>query len=140
MMLSLVLLHPLKSGKQRYAIQLQLRSKFTKPHTNKDELIDQTIDLAARLLFIIDFGDLLYGFSGNERLQWETGPIEECVASHFGQLPSLGHEGVKFGRPFNASSLVRVAGLELVPTSNLLDHLRLIDDDTKLNIFFRVSF
>ncbi|KAF9700098.1 hypothetical protein EKO04_002008 [Ascochyta lentis] len=130
----------LKADQLREQIRKVLHVKFTKPHHSEIQLVDRSIDLAATLLLMTDVGSIQYGFSGRQRLHWREGTLRECVASGFTPSTSLDHKGIKLQRLFNASSLVRIAGLELVPTTNLLDHLRLTDDDTKLQIFHHASF
>lgn len=41
---------------------------------------------------------------------------------------------------FTARNLERVAGIRVIWTSNLADHLHLEDDDTSVRIFYHVSF
>lgn len=129
-----------KEGLPRDTIRQRLRLKLTKTHHNEDELVDRAIDLAASLLLMIDFGSIEYGFSGRQQLEWSTEPLKDCVSSYFESTSVLGHEGVKLQRVFNALNLDRIAGVEIVPTTNLLDHLRLTDDDTKLYVFHHASF
>ncbi|CAO2655365.1 Nn.00g104290.m01.CDS01 [Neocucurbitaria sp. VM-36] len=129
----------LKRGESRETIQLDLRKKLTKTHDNEDELVDRSIDLAAGLWLMVDFGNTPYGFCGRRQLQWSGQSFKDCVASGFDSTPWLGHKGVKLQRVFNALNLDRIAGVEILPTSNLLDHLRLIDDDTKLYVFHHAS-
>ena len=42
---------------------------------------------------------------------------------------------VKLERLFNARTIERIAGIKITWTSNLADHLRLLDDDTGVVIF-----
>jgi hypothetical protein len=130
----------LRIGQPRNQIQQSLRSKLKKSHENEDELIDSSIDLAARLWLMIDFGNMQYGFSGRRQLQWKSEPLKNRLHSCFSSPPSFGDKGVKLPRVFNALNLERIAGVEILPTPNLLDHLRLTDDDTKLYIFHHASF
>jgi hypothetical protein len=132
--------HAFQSDTSRKATREVLRPRFSRPHVNELELIDRSIDLAARLLLMMDFGEIQHGFSGRARLHWVDGTLRQCLSSHFALGPSLGHEGIRLQRTFNAHSLIRIAGLELIPTTNLLDHLRLIHDDRKLYIFHHASF
>jgi hypothetical protein len=130
----------LRDGQNREEIREVLRRRFTKQHNNEDELLDNSIDLAASLLLMVDFTDFNYGVSGRSRLCWDIGSLQDRVALHFATLPALGHEGTKLPRIFNALNLDRVAGVHVVPTSNLLDHLRLTHDDTRLLVFHYASF
>ncbi|ORY17108.1 hypothetical protein BCR34DRAFT_622064 [Clohesyomyces aquaticus] len=130
----------LKNDTPRGEIRQSLRSKLSKTHQNEDELLGSSIDLAARLLLMIDFGNLQYGFSGRRQLCWDQGCLRDNLESYFCTPPALGHERVKLERVFNARNLGRIAGVEIVPTNNLVDHLRLTDDDTKVYIFNHASF
>ena len=129
----------LERGESRENIQMDLRKKLTKTHDNEDELVDRSIDLAAGLWLMVDFGNTQYGFCGRRQLQWSGQSFKDCLASGFDSTPWLGHKGVKLQRVFNAMNLDRIAGVEILPTSNLLDHLRLTDDDTKLYVFHHAS-
>ncbi|OAL46503.1 hypothetical protein IQ07DRAFT_658698 [Pyrenochaeta sp. DS3sAY3a] len=128
----------LKAGDTREKIQQELRLKLKRSHDNEDELIDRSIDLAASLWLMIDFGNIQYGFCGRQ-LQWSGGHLDSCVNQELNTHPSLGHEGVKLQRIFNALNLDRIVGVKILPTANLLDHLRLTDDDTKLYVFHYAS-
>lgn len=130
----------LKSGHLQHETQEILRKKLTKIHDNELQLIDNTIYLSASLLLMIDFGQIEYGFSGRRKLEWTSGTLQACVSLGFDRTPSLEHKGIKLERAFNAQSLFRFAGLEMVPTTNLLDHLRLTHDDTRLHVFHHASF
>ncbi|KAH7370959.1 hypothetical protein BKA66DRAFT_444370 [Pyrenochaeta sp. MPI-SDFR-AT-0127] len=130
----------LKQGQLREDIQKDLRAKLTKSHDNENELIDRCIDLSACLWLMIDFGNIQYGFSGRRQLQWGNDSLADCIASSFDSVPSLGSKGVKLQRVFNARNLYEIAGVEILPTTNLLDHLRLTDDDTKLYVFHHATF
>lgn len=128
----------LKAGNAREQIRQELRLKLKSPHVNEDELADRSIDLAASLWLMIDFGNLQYGFCGRQ-LQWSAGSLEGSVRQEFDKTPSLGHQGVKLQRIEYALNLDRIAGVKILPTANLLDHLRLTDDDTKLYVFHHAS-
>ncbi|KAF1933337.1 uncharacterized protein M421DRAFT_415674 [Didymella exigua CBS 183.55] len=126
--------------KSREDIRQRLRLKLTKSHDNEDELINRAIDLAATLLLMVDCTNVEYGFNGHHQLEWEEGSLNDCVRLYLDSKPALGHEGVKLPRIFNAKNLECIAGIEVLPTSNLLDHLRLTDDDTKLHVFHHMSY
>ncbi|EQL00722.1 FAD-binding, type 2 [Ophiocordyceps sinensis CO18] len=53
-------------------------------------------------------------------------------------LETYGNKGLE--RVLNAPGLVLVANLDIIWTDNLLDHLRLTDDDRRVHIFHHVSF
>jgi len=130
----------LKDDTPHDEIRKSLRSKLSRIHQNEDELLGNSIGLAARLLSMIDFGNVQYGFSGRRQLHWDQGGLRDYLESYFCISPALGHERVKLERIFTAWNLSRIAGVEIVPTNNLVDHLRLTDDDTKVYIFNHASF
>ncbi|KAF2135768.1 uncharacterized protein K452DRAFT_281038 [Aplosporella prunicola CBS 121167] len=87
-----------------------------------------------------EVGGIQYGFSGQSRLVWKEGTLRDLISSHFGNTQSLAKEHVKLEKVFNARNLVRMAGLEVVWTHNLADHLRLYNDDKSVAIFHHVTF
>lgn len=108
--------------------------------TNDSEKRDGSINLAARILLMMNFGKYRYAVSGRKELRWEDGSLREFLESHFGAPPALGHERIKLAKAFNAQNLSRIAGVEIIPTDNLADHLRLSNDDKAVEIFHHVSF
>jgi hypothetical protein len=132
----------LKSGLTRDAIKKIIGSKLSIPKpTNEDEVLDGSLDLVARLLLMIEFGSLQYGFTGRRQLVWDEKSLEESVGEYFSSTPrNLGQESVKLERIFNARNLGRIAGIDIEWTRNLADHLRLLDEDKKVAIFHHASF
>ncbi|KAG5792526.1 hypothetical protein H9Q69_008421 [Fusarium xylarioides] len=134
-------IHKLKRGMLRHDIKEELRKKLTAPHDNEDEMLDNSIDLAASLLMMISFCSFTYGFSGRSHLHWSHGSLESFVSAYFDPGgPQLGKENVKMEKIFTARNLCRIAGLDIVWTDNLVDHLRLTDDDRRVHIFHHASF
>ena len=128
-----------------------------------DELLDSSINLAARLLLMMEFGNLQFGFSGLTGLAWKNDKsLADCVKEHFQVSRSLsqerrdgsledffkdylllsrnGQESVSLERKFNARNLGRIAGIQIAWTKNMADHLRLIDDENKVLIFHFASY
>lgn len=101
---------------------------------------DRSIDLAATLLLMIDFGSLPCSYSGQKRLLWDRGSLKEFVSNHFSEPPKLGHKGVRLEKTFTAWNLGRIAGIQIIPTNNLIDHLQMFDDEKKVYIFHHASF
>ncbi|KAI1427568.1 hypothetical protein F5Y12DRAFT_159542 [Xylaria sp. FL1777] len=130
----------LKAGATRRDIKQRLRSKLKTKHTNEDELLENTIDLAASLVVMCDCGISSHGFSGSTEIQWKDDSLREFLANYFGDQPILSHENIKLEKTFKARNFGRIAGLEIIWTDNLVDHLRLTDDDTKVHIFHHASF
>ena len=107
---------------------------------NIAEKDDISIDLAARLLLMMQFGNLPWAFSGRKELIWTRNSLEEFLHDHFFIQPVLGHDKIKLEKTFNARNLQRIAGIEIEWTNNLADHLRMMNDDKKVAIFQHPSF
>ncbi|KAF2193018.1 hypothetical protein K469DRAFT_745423 [Zopfia rhizophila CBS 207.26] len=135
----------LEESRNKDDIKQLLRSKLTTPKSADEEevLLEGSINLATRLLVMMDFGDLPLGFCGRPQLGWHDGSLclKDVVHGYFNQPQALGHENIKLDKIFTARNLGRIAGIEIVWTDNLADHLRVVgDDDTKVRIFHHASF
>ncbi|KAH6854993.1 hypothetical protein B0I37DRAFT_44879 [Chaetomium sp. MPI-CAGE-AT-0009] len=131
----------LRRGMAREDVKTALRAELLRArHANDDELLDNSVDLTASLLLMANFGRYAYGFSGRNRVCWSKGPLGAFLQAYFEPERRLANESVKLERVFKASSLDRIAGLEVVWTDNLADHLRLTDDDRKVHLFHHASF
>lgn len=130
----------LQAGQSRSEIKDTIRARLTSPHDNEDEILDNSVDLVSGLLLMIHCGTSPYGFSGRSELRWSHGSLRERVARCFAGPPFLGHGRVKLDKTFTGPNLSRIAGLEIVWTNNLVDHLRMSDDDTEVHIFHHAAF
>ena len=130
----------LRAGVDKEEIQNSVRYKLKESHVNAVEMLENYINLSATLLLMCDCGSLRNAFSGRTVLNWKRGPLREHLAEDFPGQPVLSHENTKLDNGFVAKDIVQVAGVEIVWTDNLLDHLRLTDDDTKVHVFHYASF
>lgn len=130
----------LQAGLTRAVIKDNIRTKLTSPHRNEEEILENSINLVSSLLLMIHCGTFSYGFSGRTELQWTQGSLRQHVAHYFSEAPVLNHERVKLEKNFTGPNLSWIAGLEIVWTDNLIDHLRMSDDDTKVHIFHHAAF
>ena len=130
----------IRAGADREDIREKVRHKLTRTHNNEEEMLDNTIKLATSLLLMCDCGSSSYSFSGMTVLDWTRGSLLDHLAMCFSGKPTSSHGDVKMDKTFIASNLTLIAGIEIVWTDNLLDHLRLTNDDTKVHIFYHASF
>lgn len=133
----------LKSHMDRDGIKEILSSSLPIPKpANEEEILNGSIDLVARLLLMVEFGCLHYGFSGRSQVRWTNASLAASTCEYFNALRILEQETIKLERTFDARNLGRVAGIEIEWTNNLADHLRLIDgeDERKVAIFHHASF
>ena len=102
--------------------------------------IEDTIELAARLLLMLSIGNPKNCLTPGQRMiEWKSGTLKKLVTDRFSPTHVSG-DHVKLPRLFNALQLVKIAGLKVAWTNNLADHLLLREDDTKVCIFHHVSF
>jgi hypothetical protein len=108
--------------------------------TTSENGINASIDLTVRLLYMLDIGEFENAYSGRRLLLWTRGPLQDFMREVFSEAMSLGNNGIKFERTYNVCSMIRIAGFEVVPTSNLCDHLRFRDVDKTVEVFHHASF
>lgn len=106
--------------------------------SDMEKLANETVNLAARLVLMMEFGELKYGFTGRQQLVWTSGSLSDFLTRSF--QPSSRPKEVNLEKIFNAQNLDRIAGIEIEWTSNMMDHLRLMDDDRRVAIFHHASF
>lgn len=130
----------LMRGSSRECVRDHLRPRYAHLKSEHEEtLLDSSIDLAARLVSMMDIGALQYGFSGRKQLVWSRGSLKAFVHEYF-SCPVLLGQDVKLERIFNARNLDRIAGIKVEWTDNLADHLRVINDEKRVAIFHHASF
>lgn len=124
----------------RSDIKKRLIEKYDAADGTLDDALDASVDLAVRLVFMLDVGEFPNAFSGRRRLVWLDGSIQQFMQQTFPVQRKLSHSGLKLGRNFNVSSMVRIAGFNIELTTNLADHLRLRDTDKTVTVFHHASF
>ncbi|KAF7514242.1 hypothetical protein GJ744_000012 [Endocarpon pusillum] len=71
---------------------LSLKLPNPKPQ-NEIEMLNGSINLAARLLLMMGFGSFQFGFSGQQQLVWDHGSLKTFIRDYFDVPPALGSEG-----------------------------------------------
>ncbi|KAF4964631.1 hypothetical protein FSARC_7473 [Fusarium sarcochroum] len=128
----------MRRSRTREEIHRQLLLSCSLPRS--DVRCDHSIDLAARLLLMVEFGNLPYAYSGSRQIEWATGSLKHFITERFENKPVLRHSKVKLEKIFNANNLGKIAGIEVIWTTNLADHLRLMKDDQAVAVFHHASF
>jgi hypothetical protein len=124
----------------RDRIGLRTRIRETHAEPLEDEALDNSIDLAVRLWLMIPIGIFSHAvIPGQTVLPWTTGSISDILTENFNEKSIL-DTPVKLGKVFNAINIERIAGIRIIWTDNLADHLRMRDDDTGVCIFHYASF
>jgi hypothetical protein len=141
---------------------------------------DNSINLVARLLLMIKFGDLPDEYLGGRSVRWSSGTLSDFVHGYFSRPPAhippaysspaipqpastppdatppaysptattqpastppaCTHRHIKLEKQFNALNLQRIGGIRISWTDNLADHLRMMDDDKTVAVFYHASF
>lgn len=108
----------------------------------KKRMAEGSLRLVARLLAMVDIGPISpYHIQGPTPLDWsdDSSTIQSTINNYF--IKSTTPAGaVKLSRDFTAVNIERFAGIKIVWTNNLADHLRFVDDDTKLCVFHHTNF
>ena len=109
------------------------------PHSKN--LAGTLVDLAAGLWLMLSISKYPGDISYDEPIIWDDEeslvPLELVDKTFSKQYNST--DLVKLPQSFTAAHLEQIAGIKVIWTSNLADHLLLKDDDTKLMLFHQVS-
>jgi hypothetical protein len=105
-----------------------------------EDMLEGSIDLAARLYLMMNFGDVPNAFTSERALPWTTGSVQHFLAEYLVPRRVLSSESVKLQTLFNARNIQRLAGIKIEWTSDLGQHLRMIRDDEGVAIFHHASF
>jgi hypothetical protein len=102
---------------------------------------DNSIDLAARLLFMLDFAtNPPNAISATMKVIWTHNTVKSSIEQHFSHEPERHESCVYLDQGFTGYNIEQIAGIKIVWTDNLADHLRLVESDTKVAIFHHVTF
>ncbi|KAF3008416.1 hypothetical protein E8E13_001956 [Curvularia kusanoi] len=130
-----------ETSTSRYDIQEALKKEVSTPdRPNETEAVDGAIDLAARLYLMVNVAIDYRIISEQTRLSWTTGNLRDCIRFHFEESQILSDVGFRLEESFTAANLESIAGIRIVPTDNLADHLRLMDQDGAVAVFCNVTF
>ncbi|EMD86405.1 hypothetical protein COCC4DRAFT_22623 [Bipolaris maydis ATCC 48331] len=123
--------------KELFLLDTQNRSS-----AEKERMAEGSIKLVVRLLYMVDIGPVSQNHIPSlTYVPWveEKYDVGTVLSQHF-QKSKEDAGKVRFDSKFSAYNLERLAGVKIVWTNNLADHLRLVEDDTKLCIFHQTTF
>jgi hypothetical protein len=124
----------------REEVKSNLKLKSPNPDAdNIEDVLSNSIDLAARIWLMVNIGGFRRVLMPGRPLNWTEGCLGDFMMSKFSREKVL-KEHVKLEKLFNAYNLSRIAAIEIVWTSNLADHLRMQDDDTRVAVFHHAFF
>lgn len=123
-----------------------LRSKLRlQSLSSSDALISQAIDLAVRIWLMVDIGKVPDSLVPCQTpLVWANGTLKEFIENQFSPPVAVQKQiRIKLDKIFTARNLECIAGLQIIWTDNLSDHLRLtadtVADDRCISIFHHAS-
>lgn len=133
-----------EQGATRDGLRHQISLKYPNQDGNWDAdqegKLNNSIDLAVRLVSMIDIGASCHLYRDPEPVKWEHGSLREFVCNHFKKSIEI-DKNIKLGVDFNARQLARLGLIRMDWTDNLADHLKFVDDgDKRVSIFHHASF
>ncbi|KAL6404697.1 hypothetical protein AUP68_11524 [Ilyonectria robusta] len=138
----------IKQGLTRQQVVQSVAARYpgivSNAQLDKAEIINGAVNLATRLLLMVDVGKPATNrmWTGRAFRSWDQGTIRDFTASIFPVQGSNRHNGIQLDTDFNARNLDAIGGLKVELTNNLLDHLKVIDieGETTVMIFHHASF
>jgi hypothetical protein len=125
----------------RNDIKSNTKELFTSKSDREGEILDNSIDLAARLYLMMSIGHSNYAVSSGTSETWDEGNLKDFLSIYFNEPQVLSNSNIKFEKSFNAYNLGRIAGIKVKWTNNLIDHLRMINaDDKTIEVFHHATF
>ncbi|CEJ86332.1 hypothetical protein VHEMI04077 [[Torrubiella] hemipterigena] len=113
------------------------------PQFNETHIANAFVDLVARLVLMVEVGPVTKRvWSRRACRSWESGNISSFATGLFEAQSPNSRESTELSSNFNARNLDVIAGLRVELTSNLLDHLQVMDIEgvSTLMVFHHVSF
>jgi hypothetical protein len=130
-------------GQPRDTIKADLKNLFTtdEERPDQDEILDNTVDLVARLCLMVNIGAYKSTVTQATRLLWNIPYLQDFLQACFTATQEVNDGNVRFEKVFTAFNLERIADVKICWTNNLADHLRMVNDDDKMvAIFHHASF
>ncbi|OAL06617.1 hypothetical protein IQ06DRAFT_288493 [Phaeosphaeriaceae sp. SRC1lsM3a] len=133
----------IEQGRTQSDIRTDLRGWFqtTTQLSDQNKIIDNTIELAARLYFMVNIGSYHSMVTQGTRLPWNDCDPKQIMHDAFKKTflgPS--ETKIRLEKDFTAFNLQRIADFRICWTDNFADHLRVVDDDRVVAIFHHASF
>lgn len=107
-----------------------------------DKCLEGLIDLAVRLIAMLDVGQYPNTHTGRDNLLWTDGnlSLKHFLALTFPHCTQIPSGGIKLSSQFTARNLDLIAGLQVEMTTNIADHLLLREAENTVLIFHHASF
>lgn len=92
----------------------------------------------ARMLLMSKVGCLMSEQPNPRKyVAWNRGTLARCMDTYFNKRPVMSSEGVHLPKAFDADRIELIAGIKIIFTDNLADHLLLIEgeEEGKVEVF-----
>lgn len=108
---------------------------------DEDDVLNGRMDLAARLVTMSSVETFeFFGETESDHCPWpDSKGLADLMSARYAWQDKLGIGNLRLQKTFTIMNLSRIGGLEIVWTWNILDHLKLTEDDTKVHIFHCMS-
>ncbi|KAI1330209.1 hypothetical protein F5Y16DRAFT_363428 [Xylariaceae sp. FL0255] len=118
----------IRNNTPHYEVVTKLMTKWNTGMTSP--VIQNVLDLAMRLLTMIDVGAFSNAYTGRDHITFTNGTLAEFLRMQglFDARPVIPCDNVKLESHFHACNIERIAGLTIQLTTNLCDHLLLRED------------
>ncbi|RDW56858.1 hypothetical protein BP5796_12925 [Coleophoma crateriformis] len=134
--------NPTTQGRPKRGEILQgIISKVQGEQAAYKEHVEYAIDLTVRLWLMVHINHARRGITGLTPMPWPGGSLNSALTAHFRHELILTNS-IKLERIFHACNIERIADVRIRWTSNLVDHLRFIEDGKRpiLDIFHHTAF
>jgi hypothetical protein len=124
----------------REELNSRMKTDFPTQKPCEPKIIDNTIDLVARLCLMINVRSCEFSDTRQTPLHWNKGSLQSFLAEHFCQPHVLPYRDISLNHQFTAENLVKIAGFRIKWTDNLADHLKIIDEIGLVVLVFKHVF
>jgi hypothetical protein len=133
------LVSDVRSGHTRIQVHERLKQRAMLPTVLDEGLateVDRCLDFAARLTTMSAWTKFAFDLDGSKGYNWpRDDSLSEIIANRLTRQHSMQNVRMRFEKNFTAMNLVRIAGLRIVWTWNLQDHLLMDEDKKEVYVF-----
>lgn len=132
------ILQMIKTGLHRDELVDTLEQR-TGPGSMNRRFVQERVDRVASLLVMTEIGNVAQNGCG-ARVSWRSGTLQQLINSHFSHERTLTDTSIRLEQIFTAKSLVQIAGMRIIWTDNLSDHLVVDGKQNTVRIFHHATY
>jgi hypothetical protein len=133
----------LKTEPTRECARQKIRERFMRSRSTdeKENMAEGSMRLLARIIAMVNVGALSYEIATQRSVSWsDKQSLPEAIHDYFKVVTGPDTKKILFSTSFTAREICRIAGIGIRWTDNLVNHLRLVEGDSKVCVFQHVSF